>query len=156
MRKLVLSLVAAVALSAPAAAQQWKVYEEESVSLAYRDAADTVTLLSVACGAGHSDVTVPLDPGLKPPAQAPQLHVTAPAGPYVLTLQWDVCGRDSLTCTDRPNGQVSTYFIRTTDKRLALRFAQATAVSIDAPGASLSAKADKAVFARFAALCTKQ
>jgi hypothetical protein len=156
MRKLVLSLLAAVALCAPASAQQWKVYEEESISLDYRNAADTSTLLSVACGSDHADVTVPIDPGVKPPAQAPQLQVTAAAGPYALALQWDVCGRDSLTCTDRPTGQVSTYFIRTKDKRLALRFAQATAVSIDAPGALLSAKADKAAFARFAALCAKQ
>ena len=141
---------------APASAQQWKIYEEESVSLDYRNAADTSSLLSVTCGSGHSDVTVPIDPGVKPPAQAPQLRVTAPAGPYGLTLQWDVCGRDSLTCTDRPNGQVSTYFLRTRDKRLALRFAQATAASIDAPGALLSARSDKAAFARFATLCTKQ
>jgi hypothetical protein len=127
-----------------------------SVSLAYRNAADTSSLLSVGCGSDHSDVTVLVDPGVKPPAQAPQLQVTAPSGPYELTLEWVVCGSGSPACADRLTGQVFAYFIWAKDKRLALRVAQATAVSIDAPGVLLSANADKAAFARFAALCANK
>jgi hypothetical protein len=51
-----------LALSASASAQQWKVYQGESVSLDYRNAADSESLLSVACGSSHSDITIPLVP----------------------------------------------------------------------------------------------
>jgi hypothetical protein len=82
--------------------------------------------------------------------------VTEPSGVRAIKMQWDVCGGE-LTCTDRPNGDVSTYFVKAKGKQLALSFAdQATSVAIEAPGISLSAKADKKTFARFAAFCRKQ
>jgi hypothetical protein len=152
---LALALVT-LAAAAPAAAQQWKVYEEERVALEYRNAADTTSLFAISCGSKSSDITIPLAPVIKPPAQPPMLRVTEPSGTRAIEMQWDVCGGE-LTCTDRPNGDVSTYFVKAKGKQLALRFAdQATSVAIEAPGISLSAKADKKVFARFAALCRKQ
>jgi hypothetical protein len=149
-------VVIALATASPAAAQQWKVSEEERVVLEYRNAADTASLFAVSCGSKGSDITIPLDPGIKPPAQPPVLRVTEPSGVRAIKLQWDVCGGE-MTCSDRPNGDASTYFVKAKDKQLALRFAdQATAVAIEAPGISLSAKVDKKAFARFAALCRKQ
>src|ERR1700722_2982348 len=59
------SVLALVAVCASASAQQWQVFEEESVSLDYRNAADTESVFSVLCGAGHSDITIPLAPGIK-------------------------------------------------------------------------------------------
>jgi hypothetical protein len=152
---LALALVTLVA-AAPAAAPQWKVYEEERVSLDYRNAADTASLFSVSCGSTSSDITIPLDPGVKPPAQPPVLRVTEASGVRAIQMQWDVCGGE-MTCTDRANGDASTYFVKAKGKELALRFAdQAASLAIEAPGISLSAKADKKTFARFAALCRKQ
>lgn len=150
------SVLALVAVGASAAAQQWIIFEEESVSLDYRNAADTESVLSVACGSNHSEIVIPLAPGLKPPAQAPELRVTEQAGVDAIKLHWDVCGGE-LTCTDRPNGDVSTYYVTAKDKRLALRFAdKASSIAIDAPGIKLTATADAKTFARFAALCRKQ
>jgi hypothetical protein len=152
---LALALVA-LAAATPAAAQQWKVYQEERVSLEYRNAADTASLFAVSCGSKSSDITIGLAPGIKPPEQSPVLRVTEPSGVRAIKMQWDVCGGE-LTCTDRPNGDVSTYFVKAKGKQLALSFAdQATSVAIEAPGISLSAKADKKTFARFAAFCRKQ
>jgi len=152
---LALALVS-LAAAAPAAAQQWKVYEEERVALEYRNAADTASLFAVSCGSKGSDITIPLAPGIKPPAQPPVLRVTEPSGVRAIEMQWDVCGGE-MTCTDRPNGDASTYFVKAKGKQLALRFAdQATALAIEAPGISLSVNADKNIFARFAALCRKQ
>ena len=148
--------VIALATASPAAAQQWKVNEEERVVLEYRNAADTASLVAVSCGSKSSDITIPLDPGVKPPAQPPVLGVTELSGVRAIKLQWDVCGGE-MTCTDRPNGDASTYFVKAKDKQLALRFAdQATAFAIEAPGIRLSAKADRRVFTRFAALCRKR
>jgi hypothetical protein len=150
------SVLALIAVCASASAQQWQVFEEESVSLDYRNAADTESVFSVLCGARHSDITIPLAPGIKPPAQAPEPRVTEPTGVNAIKLRWDVCGGE-LTCTDRPNGDVSTYFVKTNDKQIALRFAdKASSLAIDAPGIKLTAEADKKAFARFAALCRKQ
>lgn len=149
-------ILAVLAISASASAQQWKVYEGESVSLDYRNAADSESVFSVACGSSHSDITIPLVPGIKPPAQAPELRVTERAPARSIKMQWDVCGGE-LTCTDRPDGDVSTYYVKSKSKQIALRFAdRATFVSIDAPGIRLSAAAHKETFARFAKLCRKQ
>ena len=143
-------------VSAPASAQTWKIEQGESISLEYRNAADTESMLSVSCGARHSDIVIPLAPGTKPPAQAPELRVKERAGVYPMTMQWDVCGGE-LTCTDRPAGDVSTYYVKSANKQTALRFAtRALALDIEAPGVKLSASADRHVFARFAALCRKQ
>jgi hypothetical protein len=150
------SVLALVAVCASASAQQWQVFEEESVSLDYRNAADTESVFSVLCGARHSDITIPLAPGIKPPAQAPELRVTEPTGVIAIKLRWDVCGGE-MTCTDRPNGDVSTYYVKANDKQVALRFAdKASSIAIDAPGIRLTAAADAKAFARFAALCRKQ
>jgi hypothetical protein len=153
---LLASVLALLAASASASAQQWQVFEEESVSLDYRNAEDTESVFSVLCGAGHSDITIPLAPGIKPPAQAPELRVTEQTGVNAIKLRWDVCG-GGMTCTDRPNGDVSTYYVKANDKQIALRFAdKASSLTIDAPGIKLTAAADKKAFARFAALCRKQ
>ena len=152
---LALALVT-LAAAAPAAAQQWKVYDEERVALEYRNVADTASLFAVSCGSKSSDIVIPLEPGVKPPARPPELRVTDPSGVRAIKMQWDVCGGE-MTCTDRPNGDVSTYFVKAKGKQLGLGFAdQATSLAIEAPGISLAAKADKRVFARFAALCRKQ
>jgi hypothetical protein len=150
------AILGVLAIAAPAAAQQWKIFEEESVSLDYRNAADTESIFSVLCGSSHSDITIPLAPGIKPPAQAPELRVIEQTGVTLITMRWDVCGGE-LTCTDRPSGDVSTYYVKAKDKQIALRLAdRASALAIEAPGIKLSAAADRTTFARFSALCRKQ
>lgn len=149
------SILGVVLMSAPASAQQWKIYKEESVSLEYRNAADTELMFAVQCASRQSEIVIPLPPGIKPPAQAPVLEVTEQAGFYPMKLSWDVCGGEE-TCTDRSNGDIWTYYVRVKYNHLALRFAdKAVSLRINAPGVSLSATADKTVFAQFAALCRK-
>ncbi len=148
--------IGALSIAAPASAQQWKIDQGEAVSLEYRNAADTESMLSVSCGAGYSDIAIGLPPGIKPPASAPELRVREQSGVQTIKLQWDVCGGE-LTFTDRPAGDASSYFVKAKDKQLALRFAErALSLDIDAPGIKLAAPADKTIFARFAAMCRKQ
>jgi hypothetical protein len=150
------AMAAGLLLPDVASAQQWKVYQEEGVSLGYRNAADTESLLSIDCSAKASDVVVPVPPGVKRPPQAPGLRVQEGNSSRTIALSVEVCGGE-LTCTDRPAGDVSTYFAKATNKELALRLAdQASAISIDAPGAHVSALADRRVFAQFAKLCRDQ
>jgi hypothetical protein len=150
-----ISILVVFLISGPALAQEWKVYQEESVSLEYRNAADTESVLSVDCASSQSEIVIPLSPGTKPPAQPPVLRVTEKTGVYPMTLSVDVCGGDT-TCTDRPNGDVSTYYVRGKNNQIALRFAdKAISLEIDAPGIKLSANADHKLFAEFSSLCRK-
>jgi len=151
----VLTLLCGTAAATPATAQKWVVSEEESVTLEYRNAADTASILSVSCHTELSDIVVPINPGTKPPTTPPELKITEKGTTRTMKLTVEVCGGE-LTCTDRPNGEVSTYYVRQKQKLLALRFAEkATAISIDAPGAAIKANADKAAFAKFVSLCKK-
>jgi hypothetical protein len=139
----------------PASAQQWKMFEEEGVSLEYRNAADTESLISVACSPQQSEIFVPLAPGMKKPAQAPSLAVKEGAATNTIKLASAVCGGPT-SCSDRPDGDVSTYEARAKGKAMALRVAdKATSVDIDAPGAKISAASNPAVFKQFAAACRK-
>jgi hypothetical protein len=155
MKHLVLAAILAITATA-AHAEQWQMFEEEGVSLEYRNAADTASLMSVACSARLSEIFVPLDPGTKPPAPNPVLVTKEGGATKPIKLDVHVCGGD-MTCSDRPDGDVSTYVTTGKGKTLALHFAdKVTSAAIDAPGAKISATSDPAVFKRFAAACRKQ
>src|SRR5882762_8476172 len=117
-----------------ASAQKWQMFEEEGVSLEYRNAADTESLISVSCSARQSEIYVPLAPGMKRPAQAPALMVKEGAATNTIKLEIAVCGGPT-SCSDRPDGDVSTYAAQAKGKAMALRFAEKmTSADIDAPG----------------------
>ncbi len=150
------SIHAALLISVPAAAGQWKIFKEEGVSLEYRNAADTELVVSVYCSSGGSQIVIPLPPGVKAPPQAPELRVREQEGNDFIRMRWDVCGGE-LTCTDRPDGEVSTYHVGDKGKQIALRFAdRAVSLDIEAPGVSLSAATDRKILDSFGVLCRKQ
>ena len=126
--------------------------EEQEVSLGYGKTA-IESVLSVTCSARQSEIYVLTAPGTKPPAQAPTLVVREGGATNTITLEVYVCGRPT-ACSHRPDGDVATYFARVKGKAMALRFAgKMTSAEIDAPGAKVSVKADRAVFRKFAAAC---
>ena len=64
-----------------------------------------------------------------------------------------MCGGLS-ECKNQPDGEVYRYETATPGKSLALDIAgKAKALSIDAPGAKISAPADPAVFKKFSVNC---
>ena len=151
-------LAAASLLPAPASAgrAQWKVFEEESVSMEYRNAADTESLISISCSARDSRIWIPVGPGVKPPPQPASLEVTEQGTSRRIVLTTELCGGQT-TCTDRADGDVSLYTARAKTKNLVLALAErARSLKIDAPGARNTAPADQAAFAHFADLCGKQ
>lgn len=144
----------ALLVVSPGFAQSWKVEQEESVSLQYRDAKDEASLIEVSCSGTDSSVVVPVPPGIRDHKPL-RLDVVAAGKVETLELPASICGRGGGECVDRPNGEVSDYLLRRSGRDLALRLARATSFSTTG-AATLSAAATSSVFAEFAELCRKQ
>lgn len=147
-------IICALLAAAPTLAQSWKVEQEESVSLQYRDAADESSLFEVHCTGSESQIVVPATTGIRDKTPL-RLVVSIGAASEVLQLPPSVCGRVDGACIDRPAGEVSVYLLRRPGKDLALRLAGATRVATSG-GVSLSAEANPSVFSQFVELCRKQ
>lgn len=152
---IVLCLAASLGLPAAAsAADKWTMLRETEVSIGYGPT-ELETWLSVTCTSRQSEVYVHVEPGTKPPAEAPVLVVKEGGATHPIKLEVYVCGQPA-GCAFKPSGDVATYVARSKGRAMALRFAEkTTSVEIDAPGAKVSAVADRAVFRRFAAACRK-
>lgn len=137
----------------PCAADEWKIYQEEMVTLDYRNTSDTASLLSILCSPGHSQVAVPVDPGVSKPEGPVTLLVETASGARQIALSVETCGGE-IQCTDRHDGDVSEYLAEGKGRTLALELANdATSFAIEAPGASLKAPAQRSTFHEFAKLC---
>lgn len=138
--------------TAPASAQKWHVLEEMEVSIGYGKT-EIDTMLSVTCSGRQSEIYLYVEPGTKPPSEAPVLTVTEAGSTRTIKLEAYVCGRPT-ACSHRPDGDVATYFARVKGKAMALRLAEKmTTAEVDAPGAKVSVTADRVAFTKFAKLC---
>jgi hypothetical protein len=135
-------------------AQQWKVLEEESITLEYRNAEDTASILAISCSDSRSDIVVPLNPGVKPPDRPIRLTMVTSGRAETTDLEADVCKNNE--CTDRPNGDVSVYQVVQRGKQLALKAATVKEFKLDAPGATFSIAAAQRPFDDFVRLCRRQ
>lgn len=152
MRVLIAAAILALG-STPASAQKWQVLEEESVSLSYVNAQGE-TVLAISCHPNGSDIVVPVSPGVKKPDGSVGLTLQTAGGSERLAMEVEVCGGD-MQCTDRPDGDVSTYRIYEKGKRLPLKAITARQFVIDAPGAKLSIASSAQPFQQFERLCRR-
>jgi hypothetical protein len=141
--KMFIGLFAICLTSSVSFAQHWFIQDGESISLFY--GTERRSNLSIDCAASESQITVAPSP-VKPPVQPAVLKVETRRGIESYSLETEL----------DPNGYVSTYFVRRNGRQMALHLATtANRLLINAPGAHISAAADKAVFRRYAALCRK-
>jgi hypothetical protein len=160
MKSVVLACISFLATVSPTqgGSAAWKIDEGESISLNYTlppspEAPNGSSALGIDCSAAESDIVVPVPPGIKPPTSPVRLVIKERRGSETLILIPNMCLATE-TCTDRPTGDVSVYQIKRNGRDLALRVArEALSISIDAPGAKVSAAADRSIFTRFAQLC---
>jgi hypothetical protein len=139
--------------AAPCAADEWKIYQEEMVTLDYRNAGDTASLLSISCSPEQSQVAIPVDPGVSKPSGSVALLVETASGTRRIALTVETCGGE-IQCTDRHDGEVSEYTAGSAGKTMALELANdARSFAIDAPGVSIKAPAHASTFREFAKLC---
>jgi hypothetical protein len=137
----------------PGAAGEWKIDQEEMVSLDYRNSDNTASLLSIACSPDRSQVVVPVDPGTSKPDGPVALVVDTAGATRRLALKVETCGGE-IACTDRHDGDVSEYLADGAGRSMALELANdAQSFAIDAPGASFKAPAQPSLFRAFAKLC---
>ena len=70
-----------------------------------------------------------------------------------MPLKADICGGEN-ECSNLPDGEIYRYEASVPGKRLALDIAsKGETISIDAPGAKISAPRDAKAFKKFSALC---
>lgn len=137
----------------PCAANEWKIYQEEMVTLDYRNTGDTASLLSILCSPRQSQVAIPVDPGVSKPSAPVTLIIDTTSGTRRIALAVETCGGD-IQCTDRHDGEVSEYSAGGAGKAMALELANdAKSFAIDAPGAAFKAPARASTFREFAKLC---
>ncbi len=144
--------------STVSAAPLWTVERSEIAYLLYGEAGRPV--LSISCGQEEGEtgrdetrIEVEVEEGTKPGKDPVVLRVEQDKGHKDVPLQPLVCGGLS-ECKNQPDGEVYRYEAATPGKSLALDIAgKAKALSIDAPGAKISAPADPAAFRKFSVSC---
>jgi hypothetical protein len=142
--------------SVAAAEPAWHVLQEEVTALVFGDSGNA--LIAITCGRDEetgddqTGITVRAEPGTKPPQDPVMLVLESKEARKEVPLKPDLCGKDE--CSDRAEGEVSIYATALPGLRPAFEIAEkATKLSIDAPGAKISAAADPEQFAKFAGYC---
>jgi len=144
--------------SAVSAAPFWTVERSEIAYLFYGEAGKPV--LSISCGQEEGEtgrdetrIAVEVEKGTKPGKDEVVLRVEQDKGHTDVPLKPLICGGSS-ACQNQPDGEVYRYATATPGKSLALDIAgKAKALSVDAPGAKISAPADPAAFRKFSVSC---
>ena len=134
----------------------WRVFKEEVAVLNFGEPENA--LISIICGRDEETgedqtwITVAVEHGTKPTQDAVVLIVHKEGGPKELPLKANICANNE--CSGGADGEVYLYDTVFPEKRPALEIAEeAVQLSIDAPGAKISAPADAKKFAEFAELC---
>jgi hypothetical protein len=155
-RAIPLAVAICVLSSGLSAAPAWQVIQDEVTALMFGDPGDA--LIAITCGrneqsgADETGITVRAEPGTKPPQGPVVLVLESKDARKELPLKPNICGKDE--CSDRAEGEVSIYATAIPGLRPAFEIAEkATRISIDAPGAKVSASADEQQFVKFAGLC---
>jgi hypothetical protein len=153
-------VLAAVGISASVAAAaaepRWAVYRDQVPALLYGDPENAQ--ISIICGrdeeSGEDEtwITIEVEPGAKPAPANVVLVLESDTARKEVPLEPLVCGEDQ--CTMRTEGEVYRYEATFPGVEPALDIAEkVTKLSIDAPGARISAPADEKAFSKFAGLC---
>ena len=149
-----ISLMASAASAAPA----WTVERSEVAYLFYGEPDKPV--LSITCGQEEGEtgrdetrIEVDVDAGTKPGTDKVVLVVEEKGGRKEVPLKADICS-EADPCTNGVAGEVYRYEASVPGKTLALDIAdKGRTLSLDAPGAKVSAPAEAKTFKRFAAMC---
>jgi hypothetical protein len=149
-----LSLISSGASAAPA----WTVERSEIAYLFYGE--PDKPILSITCGqeegeTGRDETRIEVDvaPGTKLGDERVVLVVETKGGRKEVPLKADICS-EADPCTNGAAGEVYRYEASVPGKQLALDIAdKGRKVSIDAPGAKVSAPADAKAFKTFATMC---
>jgi hypothetical protein len=153
----VLAAFGASAVVAEAASEPgWAVYRDQVPALLYGD--PEKALISIICGRDEETsedetwITVEVEPGVKPAPVNVVLVLENGTARKEVSLQPRACAPNQ--CTARSEGEVYQYEATFPGLEPALDIAEnVTKLSIDAPGAKVSAAADETAFTSFAVLC---
>ena len=151
---LAMTLVASSASAEPA----WTVERSEVAYLFYGEPGKAV--LTITCGqqegkTGRDEtrIEVEADKGTTTKADKIVLVLAMKSGAKEVPLKADICGGAN-ECSNLPDGEIYRYEASVPGKRLALDIAsKGETISIDAPGAKISAPRDAKAFKKFSALC---
>ena len=151
---LAMMLVASSASAEPA----WTVERSEVAYLFYGEPGKPV--LTITCGQEEGEtgrdetrIEVEVDKGTTTKADKIVLVVAMKSGAKEVPLKADICGGAN-ECTNLPDGEIYRYEASVPGKRLALDIAsKGETISIDAPGAKISAPRDAKAFKKFSAMC---
>ena len=131
-------------------------YRDQVPALLYGDPENA--LISIICSRDeetHEDetwITIEVEPGVKPAPASVALVLENGTARKEVPLQPKACAPNQ--CTARSEGEVYRYEATFPGVEPALDIAEnVTKLSIDAPGARLSAVADEKAFTSFAVLC---
>ncbi len=147
-------LLAASASAEPA----WTVERSEVAYLFYGEPKTPV--LTITCGQEEGEtgrdetrIEVEVDKGTTTKADKIVLVVAMKSGRKEVPLKADICGGEN-ACTNLPDGEIYRYETSVPGKRLALDIAgKGETISIDAPGAKISAPRDAKAFKKFSVMC---
>jgi hypothetical protein len=151
---LAMTLVASSANAEPA----WTVERSEVAYLFYGEPGKAV--LTITCGqqegktgGDETRIEVEADKGTTTKADKIVLVLAMKSGAKEVALKADICGGAN-ECSNLPDGEIYRYEASVPGKRLALDIAsKGETISIDAPGAKISAPRDAKAFKKFSALC---
>ncbi len=159
MRCCVVLAVAMTGLAPVASAEPlWTVDAAQIAYLVYGEPGKPV--LSISCGQAEDEtgrdetrIEVEVEKGNKPPKKKVVLRVHEDKGHQAVPLTPLICGGSS-ECQNQPDGEVYRYATSVPSKDLAVDIAsKAKMLSIDAPGAKITAPADPVAFKKFSVGC---
>jgi hypothetical protein len=153
-------MLAASSANIPSARAEpvWTVEGSEVVYLFYGEPKTPV--LTITCGeqegeTGKDETRIEVDTakGTTMKADKVVLVIEMKSGRKEVPLMPDICGGDN-ECSNLPDGEIYRYETSVPGKRLAIDIAdKGETISIDAPGAKISAARDAKVFKKFSAMC---
>jgi len=156
--RFLLALAMTLAASSASAEPAWRVERSEVAYLFYGEPKTPV--LTITCGqeegeTGRDETRIEVDTekGTTTKADKVVLVVEMKGGRKEVPLKADICGGEN-ECTNLPDGEIYRYEASVPGKRLAVDIAdKGETISIDAPGAKISAPRDAKIFKKFSAMC---
>jgi hypothetical protein len=145
-------------ISSASAEPGWTVERSEVAYLFYGEPSKPV--LTITCGQEEGEtgrdetrIEVETEKGTTTKADKVVLVIDMKSGRKEVPLEPDICGGDN-ECTNLPDGEIYRYEASAPGKRLAVDIAdKGERISIDAPGAKISAARDAKIFKKFSAMC---
>jgi len=153
------TLAASIAsISSASAEPAWTVERSEVAYLFYGE--PKAPVLTVTCGQEEGEtgkdetrIEVETEKGTTAKADKVVLVIEMRNGRREVPLKADICGGEN-TCINLPDGEIYRYETSVPGKRLAIDIAdKGETISIDAPGAKISAPRDAEMFKKFSAMC---